>query len=136
MKYLLFHLLILVAMNVSAQDIFRWTDSNGVIHYSYKAPENIAAHKVKKIDMNKKSQFVNSSASKETKSTQEQELDRIAKKNCGIAKKNIKILSTFDKIQQKDSTGQLQELTKEDKSKQLSLAKKQAALFCDKNISP
>lgn len=132
MKYLFLTILVSFSLNVVAQDIYRWTDSNGVIHYSYKAPENVAAHKVKKMDMNKQSQFVNSSVAKteDARSKQEKELDRISKQNCDIAKKNIQVLSTFANIQQKNSEGDLQTLTKEDKSKQLSLANKQAALFC------
>lgn len=124
--------ILLVVFNVTAKDIYRWTDDKGVIHYSYKAPDNIAADKIKKMDMNKQGRYVNSSIdkSKTNQSQQELELERIAKKNCDIAKKNIQILTSFDNIQQKDSNGKLQTLTNEDKSQQLSLAKKQAAMFC------
>ena len=130
MKFLLLSLLI--AFSANATDIYRWTDSNGVTHYSYKEPSNVPANKVKKIDMAKQGRYVTESKNKSDKelSEQELELDRIAKKNCDIAQKNIQILTTFDNIQQKDANGKLQTLTKEDKSQQLSLAKKQAAMFC------
>ncbi len=132
MKFLLMSLSLFLAFNVYATDIYRWTDSNGVTHYSYKEPSNIPANKVKKIDMTKQGQYVTDSKNKSDKELSEQvlELDRIAKKNCDIAKKNIQILTTFNNIQQKNASGKLQTLTKEDKAKQLSLAKKQAAMFC------
>ncbi|OIQ45713.1 MAG: hypothetical protein BM565_12680 [Gammaproteobacteria bacterium MedPE] len=130
MKFLLLSLLI--AFSANATDIYRWTDSKGVTHYSYKEPSNVPANKVKKIDMTKQGRYVTESKNKsdEKLSEQELELDRIAKKNCDIAQKNIQILTTFNNIQQKDANGKLQTLTKDDKTQQLSLAKKQAAMFC------
>ena len=136
MKYILLTILAFSALSSSAKDVYRWTDEKGVIHYSYKAPDNVESSKVQKMDMNKQSQFVNSSVSKTEKhhSKQELELDRITKKNCDIAKKNIQILSAFSNIQQTNSEGKLQTLSDDDKSKQLSLAKKQAALFCNDKV--
>lgn len=134
MRFLVTTLLLGCAFTAQAKDIYRWTDNNGVTHYSYKAPSNVPANKVKKIDMAKQGQYVQDSKSKTDKnlSKQEQELDRIAKKNCDIATKNIQILTTFNNIQQKDADGNLKTLTKEDKAQQLSLAKKQAEMFCKK----
>lgn len=132
MKFILSSFSLFLALNVYATDIYRWTDSNGVTHYSYKEPINVPANKVKKIDMAKQGRYVTESKNKSDKElgAQELELDRIAKKNCDIAQKNIQILTAFDNIQQKDANGKLQTLTKENKSQQLSLAKKQAAMFC------
>ncbi|MGB0833638.1 MAG: DUF4124 domain-containing protein [Psychrobium sp.] len=134
MKFFVATLLLGCAFTAQAKDIYRWTDSNGVTHYSYKAPNNVPANKVKKIDMARQGQYVQDSKSKTDKnlSKQEQELDRIAKKNCDIATKNIQVLTTFNNIQQKDADGNLRTLTKEDKAQQLSLARKQAEMFCKK----
>jgi len=134
MKFLIFILLVLTSSALQAMDIYRWVDSKGVTHYSYKMPENVAANKVKKMNMSKQSTFIESGTinSSLTKSQQELELDRITKKNCDIARKNMKILTAFNDIKQKDADGKLQTLSKADKTKQLSLAKKQAALFCKK----
>jgi len=134
MKLSIFILTLLVISHVQAKDIYRWTDSKGVTHYSFKAPDNVAPNKVKKMNMSKQSKFVEGGTINPAlnQSEQEQELDRITKKNCDIARKNIKILTAFSDIQQKDANGKLQTLSKSDKTKQLSLAKKQAALFCVK----
>jgi len=134
MKLLMFILVLLTAVNLQAMDIYHWVDSKGVTHYSYKLPDNVAHHKVKKMNMRKQSQFVEGGTinSALSQSEQELELDRITKKNCNIARKNIKILTAFKDIKQKNAAGELQTLSKSDKEKQLSLAKKQAALFCVK----
>jgi hypothetical protein len=135
MKFFILILLTSLTYHIQAQDIYRWTDANGVTHYSYKAPENVDASKVKKMNMNTQSSFIKSGTINNAlnKNEQEQELDRITKTNCGIAQKNIKVLTAFTDIKQKDSDGKLKVLSKDQKSKQLSLANKQAALFCKNN---
>ena len=137
MKFFILILLTSLTYHIQAQDIYRWTDANGVTHYSYKAPENVDASKVKKMNMNTQSSFIKSgtinNALNKNEQEQEQELDRITKTNCGIAQKNIKVLTAFTDIKQKDSDGKLKVLSKDEKSKQLSLANKQAALFCKNN---
>lgn len=134
MKYFILILLTLLTYQIYAQDIYRWTDNKGITHYSYKAPTHVDVSKVKKMNMSKQSSFIKSGTINKAlnKNEQELELDRITKKNCDIAQRNIKILNAFNDIKLKDSDGKLNVLSKDKKSKQLSLANKQATLFCKK----
>ena len=133
MKIKLFLIASILTSPLYAEDIYRWTDNEGITHYSYERPDNIPESKIITMDIEKQTQFVKSGLSIDelTKSAQEIELDRIIKKNCKIAKNNIKVLTSVDNVKQMNNKGELEDISYNDRNKQLSLARKQAALFCN-----
>lgn len=132
MKFTLILLTSLLSSSLYAEDIYRWINDKGVTQYSYEMPNNVSTNKILKMDIDKQTQFVKSGKSIDelTKSKQEIELDRIVKKNCKIAQNNIKVLTSFSNVKQQNNEGELIDVNYNDRDKQLSLARKQTALFC------
>lgn len=118
-------LMFLVAPSLANEKIYTWVDDKGVTHFSHALPPQGQAYTIKEIKVNKKKSFSRTEPSNQTK-----ELERIAKENCEIAKKNITILNSFANITQENADGTSQSLTPEDKKAQLELARKQVELFC------
>lgn len=124
----------LTALSLPAQEIYRWTDNNGIVKYSDKIPAHIKIENVNRLNISRDSSFktlaqIAKQAGK-TVSEQQQELEQISKKNCDVATQNVKIMTAFKKITRLDASGNEVILSAEEKEQQLSLLKKQIEIFC------
>jgi len=128
---------LLLTANVMAGDkIYSWVDGNGVTHFSYKMPAQTDAAKVTTITIKKSDSYKTptqaAAESSMDKASLTKELDRITNKNCATASNNLKILTAFSNITQESADGQVVTLSKQQKSDQLELTRKQVELFCQR----
>ncbi|RLA04959.1 MAG: hypothetical protein DRQ47_02360 [Gammaproteobacteria bacterium] len=114
---------------------YKWTDTNGIVQYTERPPKNIAYKKI----------TVNTSGGKEiTEVTAEEAtnassdsnndvLDDMAaanKRNCTIAKQNMKVLSNIARIRVSDEKGENRVLTPEEKQTRIDETQKQIDIYC------
>lgn len=135
MKLKVFYGLAMITASVSAQDIYRWIDKDGIVKYSDKIPAHIKMEDVTKVKTTPDSSFksVKQIAKEQgkTPSQQQQELEQISKGNCDVAIQNLKLLTAFKDVRLQDENGVEVVLTEEEKAEQVSLVKKQMAIYCD-----
>lgn len=133
MRYLLFALLgLVVAMPLSAQQVYKWVDKDGTVHFTDSPPEeSVGAEKVV-LRGNVQSTIVDM----EQRALTSDEVDmlytpeqRVAA--CEQARANRTTLTNMSVVtMDKDGDGTLEELTDEEKAAQLSRAQEQMALLC------
>lgn len=127
--------LYLMTFNASASEkVYRWIDSKGVAHYSHLKPSDKS---IKYEEIKVRSRDSYQSAKDVAKKAEEQgsplsKFDEVARKNCDIAKQNVKVLTAFKNITQQDDKGETVKLSDEQRKEQLALANKQVDLFCKK----
>ncbi|WP_448213143.1 DUF4124 domain-containing protein [Colwellia sp. MEBiC06753] len=142
-KSLLTLLITSISFSLAAQDttIYRWVDSNNVVHFSHAPPtdKDYATVDVKvsyaapaKSDSNSSNANDDFQAEEEVLSAAEIEKRNaeITKKNCDSAKENFKTLTNFEQILVEDENGQSRVLTEEEKKKHLKLSQKQMESYC------
>lgn len=134
MKLWIFCCLVLWGFNLSAQQVYRWVDSNGDVKYSDKKPDNIPASNIETITMKQKDNFKSlkqiAKDSGQTISQLQQELESLTKRNCDVANYNLKLINAFDKVGSVDQDGNDVILTEQEKQQQLNLLRKQIEIFC------
>lgn len=120
-----------------AQDtvVYRWVDSNNVVHYSHEHPNNVDFAEVKvqvaySPPPTKKSADTVEEATKDDKADLSQMSEESIKKNCEAAKMNLDILDAFENVMIQNEKGEEQALTAEEKEKQLELSKKYVGIYC------
>ena len=130
-----------------AQDttIYRWVDSNNVVHYSHEHPNDRDYARVNvKVSYEPTDDLVEKSTIDELQTKEETEVGKdkaqldiskqsaeVIKQNCESAKVNLKILSGFEKILYKDPDGESRLLSPEEKKEQLALSEKYAEVYCN-----
>ena len=135
-----------ITFTVAAQEtsIYRWVDSNNVVHYSHEHPNdrdyarvNVQVSyeptddlAVKTDENNLKTEEAKDKQAKIDLSKQSAE---VIKQNCESAKVNLKILSGFEKILYKDPDGESRLLSPEEKQEQLALSQQYEEVYCNAN---
>lgn len=118
--------------------IYRWVDSNNVVHFSQHQPshDNYTEITMSQAKKTKESQAVE--AVPDTVATQPQPLsdanrsivDERIQARCQEAKANIKTLTEFSNVQFTDKDGKVKVLTDDEKQQQLALSQKQVEVYC------
>ncbi|MET1255932.1 DUF4124 domain-containing protein [Aliikangiella maris] len=118
------------------QYIYKWKDSEGMVHYTERRPEpGIEYEKVRR-PSNKASSSVpvNKVEEKIEESTDKKD-DRYTawrKENCRIATENLDVLQNASRIAQDDGQGGTRLMTDEEKAAQIKQMQEQIQKFCTK----
>ncbi|NRA72573.1 MAG: DUF4124 domain-containing protein [Gammaproteobacteria bacterium] len=135
MKFSLFCCLMLWVVSLSAQQVYRWVDSNGHVKFSDKKPQHITDENLKVITIKQKNNFksLNQIAKDrgQTISQQQQDLEQLTKKNCDVANYNLKLIKAFGEVSLVDQDGNDVILTELEKKQQINLISKQIDIYCD-----
>jgi phosphatidate phosphatase PAH1 len=112
--------------------VYRWIDKNNVVHFSQHQPDH---NNYVEISMSN-----NKSGTVDTPLATMEDLTKLSSNvgdvkdesvsRCDTAKENLKILSDFEKIQYKDTAGNVKVLGDLEKQQQLEMNKKQAEVYC------
>jgi len=125
----------LLAFTVAAGDkIYRWVDDRGVTHFSHVKPTDSNITNVEELVLHNSNSYKPAKTIVKPQSPST-EFDKVAKRNCAIAQKNLKILSAFKNITQQDENGEVTKLSASDRQEQLTLASKQIELFCKEPVN-
>ncbi|WP_281646347.1 DUF4124 domain-containing protein [Parendozoicomonas sp. Alg238-R29] len=143
------HFLLVMAMaatfNASAQDtVYKWTDSNGTVHFGKQPPEDAEFTQFKTTKVNtadgrhtERSESEREPRSAESSKTEEydQQLSKLAKQQqeaCRKATENKERLLSSHRIQMKDADGTVRTLSHEEKLEQLKRADEGIQEYCEK----
>lgn len=125
--------------------IYRWVDSNNVVHYSHEHPNdrdyarvNVQVSyeptddlAVKNNENDLKTEEAEEADDKQAKIDLSKQSAEVIKQNCESAKVNLKILSGFEKILYKDPDGESRLLSPEEKQEQLALSQQYEEVYCN-----
>lgn len=141
-------LLVLLPLTATAQDarVYRWVDSNNVVHFSFEHPSDKDYAEVdvkvsyKPVPKSNDSNTASSPAPLNTNNEIETQTEQLSSeiemnkelmaKNCEAAKVNIKVLGGYEKVLLKQEDGTERLLTPEEKQAQLELSQQQLKDFC------
>ena len=138
------HLLIaalLISISFSSwtdEALYRWYDSEGVVHFGKKPPrhaeyETLQKNKVNAVSRESDSQYEDEGETEESDEYSEQ-LDKLAqqqKETCERAKNNKSRLLSSHTIRMKDAEGNVQVLSREEKLEQLKRADEAIKEYCN-----
>ncbi|NMP32866.1 DUF4124 domain-containing protein [Thalassotalea sp. M1531] len=141
-KSLLALLILSTVGAASAQEstIYRWVDSNNVVHFSHEHPTD---KDYAQIDVQvsyapvakKAEDSENEENENENENTDGDQLPQnskeMIKQNCESAKLNLKTLGDYEKVFYKDLEGNSRLLSAEEKTEQMALSQKYVDVFCN-----
>ena len=108
--------------------VYRWVDENNIVHFSqYQPKHNNFTELMMYSSKNVKD---NNMPSQDSPSTPVNVAQPASSEKCEEAKSNVSTLENFDLIQYKNTEGEVQVLTKEEKAEQLTINKKNVDTFC------
>lgn len=107
-----------------AADFYRWTDAQGITHYSDKPPQGVNAEKVK----GKKRRA--SDAAEEVAAEEAQASDPDAER-CQSERERLALLQSNRRIQMEDKEGKVRELTAKEIEEEIAFSKSAVDRFCN-----
>jgi len=112
--------------------IYRWVDSNNVVHFSQNQPEhdNYTEISMQQLKNSKPSAKTHQAPATITNEADAKKISEKSSERCAIAKNNLATLEEFDLIQYKTASGEMKILSAKEKKEQLALNKQQVDLFC------
>lgn len=124
-----------------AEEMFKWTDDKGVLHYTQTPPEGREFEIIQVAENDSRGSA--SSASRTRPPEAEEPASRIPKtdveryiatrnNNCELAKRNLNTLTNVARIRVSDGVGGERLLTDKEKSEKVALTKEQVKSFCSK----
>ncbi|MEW6991429.1 hypothetical protein AADZ91_12135 [Colwelliaceae bacterium 6441] len=116
--------------NADNVTIYRWVDSNNIVHFSQQQPKHDNYTELSMANA-KQPQKENRATSPEKTQPAPKSIPPVLNDKCEAAKTNVKTLTDFDNVQYTDSQGVVQMLSKKEKAQQLEINKKQVEVFCD-----
>jgi len=114
--------------------IYRWVDSNNVVHFSQNQPDHSNFTEISMQEFQKNITKRNQSSLTAANNIEEKKAAQPAIKQeerCLTARKNLATLEKFELIQYKTDAGEMKILTAKEKKDQLALNKQQVDLFCN-----
>lgn len=133
-KFLFTLLLSTGAHNALAQDatIYRWVDSNNIVHFSHEHPTD---KDYAQVDVKVSYKPIPKTAEEKAVEEQDEETAKNAAQaiadNCKLAKENLKTLNENEQIMLKDLEGNARLLSNEEKKIQIELSEKQVEVYCE-----
>ncbi|MDO6446199.1 DUF4124 domain-containing protein [Colwellia sp. 1_MG-2023] len=111
--------------------VYRWVDSNNVVHFSQHQPKH---DNYTEISMSNTVKAKTETKDDITENKPETPIKIAATPNkCDEAKANVETLKGFDKIQYTNAKGELQVLSDQEKVQQLAVNEKQVEVYCGTN---
>lgn len=107
--------------------IYRWIDSNNVVHFSQQQPEH---DDYTELSMSAPKRNISSEKVEPVTKTETPLAVEGSKDKCEEAKANVQTLTTYDKIQYKDTDGKVKVLDATQKQQQIEINKKQVEVYC------
>lgn len=143
---------VLFSANITAKEtvIYRWLDSNNVVHYSQHQPksgEYTQLTTVSSFQTNEKKPIKSNDTPDNDVLTIDDQISQyekdkaeilaknaeIAKKNCKAAQLNQQMLNSFDEVMMTGADGKDTVMSDKEKKEQLALNKKHISLYCSKS---
>lgn len=118
-------LLLIFSLGASATELYRWTDSRGVIHFTDKPPKGVNAERVGAKRSNTLSRPARDAEEAETAQAADPNAER-----CRIERERLAILQSNSRIQMEGRDGNLKELSEEDVRQEISLTQRAIERFC------
>lgn len=122
--------LVLHSHSAAAKDMYKWTDENGVLHYTDKRPTGVEAETITK----KTRRRVQEEAEQEA-AQQEQQAAATSKKanaeRCKTEQDRLKTLNSSKSIRMKMEDGTVKILSPEDIAQEVAFARKAIDYFCE-----
>lgn len=119
-------LLLIFSLGVSATELYRWTDSRGVIHFTDKPPMGVNAEKVGA----KRSNSLSNPARDAQEAEAAQEATDPNAERCRIERERLAILQSNSRIQMEGRDGNMKELSEEEVRQEISLTQRAIDRFC------
>lgn len=110
------------AAGASASEIYQWTDARGVTHYSEAPPPAGTSYTTRRITDSGASTPAVAPAPAEAAPVNPQ---------CTAARSNIEVLLGEGPVHQEDDSGSARELSADERTNQLELARAAARAYCD-----
>lgn len=131
-KFLSTLLLLASAQNVLAQDatIYRWVDSNNVVHFSHEHPTDKDYAQIDVMVSYKPTPKATEESKQEAEQQVATDTEQAFTSNCKLAKDNLKALNENERIMMKDADGNARLLSDEEKKMQVEINTKQAEVYC------
>jgi phosphate starvation-inducible protein PhoH len=107
--------------------IYRWVDSNNVVHFSQQQPEH---DDYTELSMSAPKRNTTSEKTEPVAKTETALAVEGSKDKCEEAKANVQTLKTYDKIQYKDTDGKVKVLDATQKQQQIEINEKQVEVYC------
>jgi hypothetical protein len=119
-------LLLIFSLGVaSAAELYRWTDSRGVVHFTDKPPKGVNAERVTTKRSNSLSNPARDAEEAETAQAADPNAER-----CRIERERLAILQSNSRIQMEGRDGNLKELSEEEVRQEISLTQRAIERFC------
>lgn len=110
------------AAGASASEIYQWTDARGVTHYSETPPPAGTPYQTRQItDTGASTRAVAPAPAQPA----------VVNPQCSTARSNIEVLLGEGPVQQDDGDGNARELSADERTNQLELARAAARAYCD-----
>lgn len=116
-------LLLLFSLGVSAAELYRWTDSRGVTHFTDKPPKGVNAERVTAKRSNSLSNPA--TAAEEPAAAAAPESDR-----CRVERERLTVLQSNSRIHMEGRDGDKRELSAEEIQHEMSLSERAIDRFC------
>lgn len=115
------------------QPVYKWTDENGVVHFSEAPPAQ--AGSVERMEMNRTPDPVAETPASETvdPNARDQAIAVNIAEECTKAKRNLQVLNTYDNINDYDDQGNATQLSPQQKQARLESTQTYIAQYCEES---
>jgi ketosteroid isomerase-like protein len=117
-------LLLLSSLGVCAADLYRWTDSRGVVHYTDKPPHGVNAEK---LSVNNTPTLANPRSDTTEDTTETADPDAV---RCQAERDRLAILQKNSRIQMENRDGTVRELSDEEIQQEREFSQRAIQRFC------
>jgi hypothetical protein len=123
--------------NTISKITYKWTDDKGIIQYTERPPKNRAYEKTTITasggkEVSEVTQEEAESTAKDETSTKVNDFAKANERNCGIARKNLEVLSNTARVKVSDKKGESRILSVEEKQVREDDTKKSIERYCSK----
>jgi hypothetical protein len=108
----------------NAADFYRWTDDQGLPHYSDKPPKGVKAEKVK-------NKTRKPTAEEEELTAAENQTSNPDAERCKAEQERLRLLKANSRIQMEDKDGKLRELTAKEIEEEIAFSQRAVQRFCN-----
>lgn len=114
-----------LAVPATAAQLYQWQDENGVVHYTDKPPQGIAATKR---HVKAPPQIGNATDDKEE--TEEETPKNANAQRCETEQKRLKVLQSNTTVRMRNDDGTVRELNREEMQEEIGYSKAAIARYC------
>lgn len=108
----------------NAADLYRWTDAQGVAHFSDKPPKGVNAEKIK--TKTRRPPPVEEDVAAEETQASNPDAER-----CKAEQERLSLLRNNSRVQMQDQDGKLRELTAKEIAEEMDFSQRAVARFCN-----